>query len=69
MMKIGLKLTKHSEVALFRNIFNKTTILPDFTLLNTSVKWMGDDTDPQLPMYPDCVSWARLIVAVYSQKF
>ena len=30
-VKIGLKLTKESQVALFRNIFSKTTNLPDFT--------------------------------------
>ena len=29
MVKTGLKLTKHSDVALFRNIFSKTAILPD----------------------------------------
>ena len=32
MVKIGLKLTKQSKVALFRNSFSKPTILPDFTL-------------------------------------
>ena len=32
MVKNWLKLTKQSEVAIFRNIFSKTTMLPDFTL-------------------------------------
>ena len=36
MVKIGRKLTKHLEVVLFRNIFSRTTILPDFTI-NTPV--------------------------------
>ena len=31
-VKIELKLMKQSEVALFINIFSKTTLLPDFTL-------------------------------------
>ena len=32
MVKIALKLMTQSDVALFRNMFSKTTILPDFTL-------------------------------------
>ena len=39
--KIGLKLTKLSEVASFRNIFSKTAILPDFTLTHL---WMSETT-------------------------
>ena len=38
-MKIGLKFMKQSEVALFINIFSKTTILSDFTLAHM---WMAD---------------------------
>ena len=33
MVMIMLKMTKQSEVALFRNILCKTTNLPDFTLI------------------------------------
>ena len=32
MVKLGLILTKQSEVALFSNTFSKTTIVPDFTI-------------------------------------
>ena len=35
-MKIGLKLTKQSKVALFGNIFSKIAMSPDF---NLPVKW------------------------------
>ena len=43
MMKIGLKLTKQSKVALFRHIFSKTTILPDFTLTHLCYSDLVED--------------------------
>ena len=39
MAKIGFKLMKQSEVALFRNIFIKTIILPDFTVTHPVICW------------------------------
>ena len=37
MMKIGLKLMKQLEVALFENVFSKTTIFSEFTLTHLHV--------------------------------
>ena len=47
MVKIGQKLTKQSEVVLFRNIFSKTSILHDFTYtyLWQELGWLYDLID------------------------
>ena len=54
MVKIGLKCMKQSEIALFKNSFGTTAILPDFTLpVNIEVCDFDATVEPAKKATPD----------------